>query len=200
MSPYAAVLAAALTLGACSGADPAPVETGAASTVSSSSSSAPSPTSSVPPTTAAPTTSEDPVLAKIPKEARPETPEGAKAFVRFYFSELNSAFRHADPTMLAGLAIKDCIMCNAMLEGVKDVSAKRQHYSGDLISVQAVTVMDFVSANRTLLVQIRQNPVKVLDTQGKVVEAAPRGAGSYVATLAYGREGGWRISRLQEAR
>lgn len=198
MSPYAAVLAAALTLGACSGADPAPAETGAASTVSSSSSSAPSPTSSVPPTTASPTTSEDPVLAKIPKEARPETPEGAEAFVRFYFSQLNRAFRVADPSAVNGLAGDSCAICTSMLQGVKDVRSKQRHYASDLITVQSVRVMDFVSDSRRVLAQVRQNEVRVLNPKGAVVQTIPAGSGSYVFTLNH--LGHWQVVRVQKAK
>ncbi|MDN5795203.1 MAG: DUF6318 family protein [Intrasporangium sp.] len=138
------------------------------------------------------------MVAKIPKEAQAETPKGAEAFVRFYFDQLNAAFREGDPGLVEGLTTQECIVCNAMLEGVKDVRAKQQRYDSDLITVKSASVMDFVSSNRRVLVQAKQNPVRVLDAKGGIVETAPKGSGSYVVSLEH--EGHWRVTRLQEAK
>ncbi len=55
-----------------------------------------------PTTTAKPTPTVDPVIAKIPAAARPETIEGAAAFAKFYFEQVNEAFRDSQTRRLAG--------------------------------------------------------------------------------------------------
>ena len=86
---YAAGLVAAVALAGCGtgGATPGgptPVGTSAAG---SSTAESPTPTSSA---------SLDPVLARIPVAARPEPPEGAAAFVKYYINEVNAAFKSGD--------------------------------------------------------------------------------------------------------
>ncbi len=200
LMPYAAVLAAAVTLSACSGGDLAPSGTTAAPTAVGMSTGTPmgTPTSSASSTSPTSTKVEDPVLAKIPKAARAETAEGAEAFVKFYFAQLNTAFREADPEAVGVLSTKSCIMCNALLEGVKDVKEKRQHYGSSLISVESTVIIYYILPKPQVLARIKQNPVRVLDAKGAVVETAPVGKGAYLFTLIH--EDHWRIARVQEAR
>lgn len=133
MFPYAAVLAAALTLASCSGRDPATAETVPAPPVATSSSSVPSPTSSAPPRSAAPTEAEDPVLTKIPKEARPETPEGAEAFAAHFLTALSGAAQKADPTPLIGLTRDWCETCRAMITSIYALQKGGHHHAGETL-------------------------------------------------------------------
>jgi hypothetical protein len=197
MVPYAAGLAAVLALGACSGGDPATAQTVSAPSVTSTS-PGPSPTSSAPSASTTRTEAEDPVLAKIPKEARAKTQKGAEAFVRFYFAQLNGAFREADPRAVEGLATEACKICSSMFEGVKEVRSKERHYGSDLITVESAAIMDFRPHSSQVLVHVKQNLVDVLDAKGRVVETISAGSGKYVFTLEYPE--GWRVARVQEAK
>ena len=88
--PYAAGLAALLVAAGCTSGSPTPNASTAVPTTASSSST--TTTAASPTTTAKPTPTVDPVIAKIPPAARPETMAGAEAFAKFYFGQVNEAF------------------------------------------------------------------------------------------------------------
>src|SRR6478609_6765870 len=110
--PYAAALVAVATLGACTGGDPGP--SGPPPSTHSSTSTATSAATTTTTTPApSPTTSVNPVIAKIPANARPGTQAGAEAFSAFYMGQVNVAFTKGDPNALAGLASPSCKVCSA---------------------------------------------------------------------------------------
>ncbi|EWT05815.1 hypothetical protein N864_01945 [Intrasporangium chromatireducens Q5-1] len=152
----------------------------------------------MPPTTASPTTNEDPVLAKIPKEARPETPEGAKAFANFYMKQVNQAFTEAEPSVLEGLASADCKMCKAFHEGAKDLEQRGIHHKGQSIEPTSVSVQQYDDAVRTVLVWTTQHSVPVVDEKGQKVDQTKSGKGIFLATLTFDKR--WQIQRLQVAK
>ncbi len=88
--PYAAGLAALLVAAGCTAGEPTPNASTAVPSTTSSSATTASP--SVATTTTKPTPTVDPVIAKIPAAARPETMAGAEAFAKFYVGQVNAAF------------------------------------------------------------------------------------------------------------
>ena len=106
--PYAVSLAALCVAAGCTSGSPAPTASTALPTTTTSSSAA---TTSAT-TTATPSPSVDPVVAKIPAAARPETIGGAAAFAKFYFDTLNTAFRERGPRarsmVSASPVVHDC--------------------------------------------------------------------------------------------
>ncbi len=89
--PYAAGLGALLIAAGCTAGAPTPnASTAVPSTTSSSATPTASPSAST--TTTTPTPTVDPVIAKIPAAARPETMAGAEAFAKFYVGQVNKAF------------------------------------------------------------------------------------------------------------
>lgn len=192
----AAALSAMLALAACNGAEPVVGPTG-------SSSSTPSKTTTAPPTTTTtskattttPTPTVDPVLAKIPKAARPETMEGAGAYMEFYFSELNKAFRDGNTATLDLLATPACETCKALSAGVADLREQGQRYGGDLANVNYSTASEFTPKTRRVLVDLLQQAVPILDSKGKQVGTTPRAQTQFVATLQFSNR--WNITKLQ---
>ncbi len=100
--PYAAGLATALLLSGCGGSVP---PTGPATAPLVAESDSTGVASGGTPTTRATTTSVevDPVVARIPKAARPNTQAGAEAFAKFYYEQVAKAWMQADPSLLDGL-------------------------------------------------------------------------------------------------
>ena len=194
--PYAAALAALLTVTACSGGDPGPTATTPPVSPTSTSTS----TTTSPPlatTPASPTSLVDPVRARIPAGAREETMEGAAAYSKFYFRELNEAFKRADPTLLNGLATSACKTCVALQNGVNDVRKAGHHYGGDLTRINYASATEFSSEVRRVLVDLNQMAVPVLDKSDKNVDTTRSAKLAFVATLEY--RGRWIITRLQRA-
>lgn len=193
---YAAAGLAVALLGACTGGDPGPATTAppSGSSAGTTTSAAPSTT-----TTSAPsqTTPVDPVIAKIPAAARPETIEGAAAYTRFYFAQLNKAFKTGNQSVLDGLFTTGCKTCTALSAGVADVAKAGHHYGGDLTRIHYASTTEFSSAARRVLVDLSQMKVAVLDKDGRTVDETRSAKLAFVATLEYEKR--WVITRLQKA-
>lgn len=190
--PYAAGLAAVVALAGCGDGG---TQAGGPSTSGQAKTSTAVTSSASPTTTTEPV---DPVLARIPAAARPETPAAGAAYVRFYFEQVNRAFTDADTTPIENLAAKDCEMCSAFAAGVEDLRSKGHHYERDLASIEAVSSMEFTRAGGRVLVDLKQMPVPIQDVHGKTVRTAATAEVRFVATVTY--EGRWLITRLQNAK
>jgi hypothetical protein len=189
--PYAAGLAALMALAGCgtSGATPTAQTPVGSRAATSTAATAPAKATTAP---------VDSVLARIPAAARPETREGAKAYVEFYFQTVNAAFVAADAKPLSGLATASCEMCAAFAAGVKDLQNSGQHYGGNLAVITSVSPMDFTRERRTVLVELTQKAVPVRDAKGKTVRTAPTADLRFVATVSYRDR--WSITRLQNVK
>jgi hypothetical protein len=189
---YAAGLAAVVALAGCGDGDrqaggPAtPVEARTSTAVTSP---------AAPTTTTAPA---DPVLARIPAAARPNTPKGAEAFARFYFEQVNEAFKRADAARLQDLTTQACELCKGMAQGVTDMAAKRHHYGGDLAKVNFTSPVDSTATSQRVLVDAKQLSVAIVDEEGRKVDQTDAADLRFVATLSY--DGRWVITRLQKAK
>lgn len=191
--PYAAALVALATLGACTGGDRGPSRT--TPPASTTTSAAPTTTTTTSPPSPSP--SVDPVIAKIPPTARPETLDGASAYAQFYFSQLNLAFRNGDPSALLGLSSRDCKTCEALRNGVTDVAKAGHHYGDDLTKVNYASATEFSSTARRVLVDLNQRAVPVLNESGRKVDETRSAKLAFVATLQFDKR--WIITRLQKA-
>jgi hypothetical protein len=190
---YAAGLAAVLALAGCgdgggqaggpSASVPATTSTAAVSSTASSTS------------TTAPV---DPVLARIPAAARPETSAGAEAFTAFYFKELNRAWETGNPSPLEGLSAPDCKTCVAFFEGAQSLKDAGEHHKGETLTVTEVSAVNFVNQKRELAVHATQNAVPVVNASGVTVDTTAAGEGVFIVNLTF--DGRWVVSRLQTAK
>ncbi|WP_404393026.1 DUF6318 family protein [Humibacillus xanthopallidus] len=192
---YAASLAALLIAAGCTAGTPTPNASTAVPTTTSS--SATTTATATPTTTAKPTPTVDPVIAKIPAAARPETIEGAAAFATFYFKSLNDAFRTADPAVLQGLATTSCTMCTSLAQGVADVRAAGNRYDGDLAKVNYASTSEFTPTSRKVLISLSQRRIPIVNSAGDKVDTTRAANLSFVATMDYDER--WVITRLQKA-
>lgn len=192
----AAVLASALLLSACTGGDPDPSGTPPASVTAST----------TPPTTAttsAPTTSPpvkttppvDPVLAKIPADARKETPAGAEAFVKFYFDQLNRGSKESTPAPVEGLAAKSCETCAAFETSLRDLQTRGNRYSDSSVLVKYASASKFVDDSKLVLVSIEQSSVPILNKRNEIVSSTKAGNIVFTATLTF--DSRWSIAALR---
>ncbi|MFC3807897.1 DUF6318 family protein [Terrabacter sp. MAHUQ-38] len=192
--PYAAALAALLTVTACSGGDPGPTAT--TPPVSPTSMST---TTSAPPaiTSATTTSSLDPVIAKIPTAARPDTEAGAAEFAKYYFGQINNGFQTGDPRAVEGLSVASCVTCQAFASAIKALKVKGQRYGADLAQVEYSSTLDF-TPNVRVLIDLSQQQVPILDTKGKRVGLTPTGKASFVVSLKFSAH--WTVTRIQKAK
>jgi len=177
-------LAASMLLAACGGdAEPGP---------SSSSTATSSPTTSAPPTTASPTT--DP---NIPVAARANTPAGAEAFVRYFYSQLNLAWSKPQAGLISVLSTPSCKTCaNFEAEASKSV-AKMEGVVGQSIVLDSVDTSDATNSARMTVLAIGYQPKTiVVDATGKTVETLQRERVRTLVTVQWDADG-WRIGEIQ---
>lgn len=189
---YAAALVALSALAACSGGDPVP----SARTVPAASSTAITTSMSATTTQATATPTVDPVIAKIPAAARPETESGAQSFARHFFDSLNHSAVRAEPQILDGLFSSDCKTCVAMHDSITELKREGRHHAGPTVKIVSVSTSSFVDEKRVVLVQVDQRAVDVLDGKGKKVDRTLADRGTFAVTLGFST-GHWVVSRLQ---
>ena len=150
----------------------------------------PSATVAVTPT---PTTTAAPVV--VPSAAVPATPQGAAAFVRFFYGELNGAFQDGNAQRIRVLSDPGCATCNNYAKAT-DASAKTQHYIvGDSfasLQVEAAPAAHGV----TLVIVLGVVPARRVSDNG-VVTTLPSD-GSFANTVAVQRRGNqWLIRAIR---
>ncbi len=192
---YAAGLAAVFALAGCG--DPEGASGPAATAGGTGSASSVAATS--PATANATTTAEvDPVLARIPAAARPETSAGAEAFTAFFFKQINHSWSSGDPAALEGLFASECKTCVAFHDGAEELREAGQHHQGETLSVEHLTVSNFVDPKRELTVWVTQNAVPVVNDKGVKVSMTKAAKGAFIVTVKF--QGRWVVSRLQTAK
>jgi hypothetical protein len=158
---------------------------------SSSSTSAPSPTTTAPPT-ASPTT--DP---NIPVAARAHTPAGAEAFVRYFYSQVNTAWTKPNAGLISALSSPGCKSCAALEATAAGLVEKHQHYDGAPVTIVTVAGLGESSPGRPeVLVVFIQEHRSVIDETGQVVLTDKRKQGKSVATLGWSGHG-WLVAMVQ---
>lgn len=184
-------LAASMVLAGC-GAEDKP-------DVSPSSTSISSPTTIAAPTTPTPSPTSDAKPSTdpgIPAAARAHTPNGAAAFVKYFYSKLNASWATADPSLLAPLSDPDCKTCNAFISSAASFRSKNQHYKGEVFSVTSIAGLGKGLEGEEVLVVGEQEPGALVDQSGAVIEASVRQAGKFVVSLSWtGKR--WHVMELQ---
>ena len=185
--PYAAGLATALLLSGCGGSDP-PTVPATAPQVAQSDSRTVASGSAAP--TSAKTTPEDPVLARIPKAARPNTQAGAEAFAKFYYEQVAKAWMKPDPTLLDGLSTETCKTCDAFRATADDLQTHGERYASTPLTIKGTTVYAFIPGKKHIAVHLTANGAKIVDEAGVTVEnVASEGPQTFVLSLKY--DGHW---------
>lgn len=192
----AAALASALVLSACTGGSSDPGPTG---TTPPSTSATPPPTSSTSqiPTTTTPihatTTSSGPDFPKgVPEAAQKQTPEGAKAFAKYFVSIFNDAWTRPDPDLLRPLCLDRFEACGAYLKTAADLKAKGHRYDGDPLTASSFTVLARESSRTPVLMVGFQEKRNVVSQGGSIVLTDPRESLRIVYALSW-NDRGWQV-------
>lgn len=188
---YAAGLAAVVALAGCSDGG---VQAGEPSTQMPAKTS-----TAVVPSTTSPTTTTpvDPVLARIPAAARPETMEGAAAFSQFYMEQLNEAFMAGNTRPIEGLTRTSCSRCETFRQAIAGLQQKGERHAGESLKVTRRETLAFTKDHRAALVEVELFAVPVVNVSGKRVDMTEADTGAFVATLVFDQH--WEVARLQVA-
>lgn len=119
-------------------------------------------------TTASPTT----FPADVPAEARPNTPQGAVAFVKHFFATLNRAYTTPTAGIISPLSTSNCKSCAVFEQRATSYVANGHRYDRPAVKVLEVSVSpETPRANGQVIdAVIDQLPARIIDTTGKVVK------------------------------
>jgi hypothetical protein len=205
LTRVAVSLAAAGLLAGCGGSDTppgagAPTGTTSPTGASAPTSTAPTPTaSSVKPTTPASTTTTTPTAAPLPPAAKAHSKAGAEAFVRAYFAEVNRAWTTPSTTQLSHYASVGCKSCAALLKTATTLEMKKQHYSGDPVSLRTVSAATEAGTGRyQVSVSAIQERRDVVDSDGDVVLSDSRKTLGFLIALDW-RNNRWSIDTIRRS-
>ncbi|GAA2154328.1 DUF6318 family protein [Humibacillus xanthopallidus] len=140
----------------------------------------------------------DPVIAKIPAAARPETMAGGEAFARFYIAQVNQAYTTADPGALRGLSTQACKTCEQFVATAAKFREDGVHHDSPSLKVTSATATTFAANRREVTAFVNQAAVRVVDGGGKAVSRTSEAKGAFLLTLAF--DSHWRVTRLQTAK
>ncbi len=168
-----------LLVSACSGADPRP----RALPTLASSSQTPAPT-----------------LAALPEAAKAKTPQGADAFVRFFFAQLNIAFTSGTPEMIRVLSAPSCVLCKTYADALGAARA-----NGQFLDVDTFVISDVAAAPLQQLGTIVQvfgsTPLRhLVDRRGTVLETVPATGAFHYELTAKRTPDSWLVADLREVR
>ncbi len=120
----------------------------------------------------------------MPKAAKKETPEGAKAFVRYWVNLMSYIYETGDSRPLDGLWSSSCVVCRTIPESLTNVYATGWIIGGKLrapsIEVRSTVVKD----QMILVAQVIQAELKVRRQDGSMKSYASTNDG-YTYTLVW---------------
>jgi len=151
----AAALAGITLLAGCSDSG------GANETLPSTSSTAAETSASLPPL--------GPPDLPMPAQAREQTPEGVRAFAKYYIELINIASSDLDATYLRSLS-RDCDTCNRIADDAEDDRAAGYIYQGGALTITSIGDGALTAEGGEVAFVVDQAPLSVLDPAGQPVE------------------------------
>ena len=137
-----------------------------------------------------------PTLAALPEAAKAKTPQGADAFVRYFFSQLNVAFSTSDASIIKALQNGECATCDNY-QGALEAARSAGHFlKGNSFEVRDVAAAPLQPLGTTAEVFGAVPPRSQVDARGVVLKELPAGSDFHlVAVLKHGPHG-WLVSGL----
>jgi hypothetical protein len=135
-----AVTAGLLLATGCTGSDDAATSPTTAATATAS----PTAEATDSPTTETPEPTETSALPPLPDAATENTPEGAEAFIRYYFDVANQLYQEPPPAeeipelVDARLVDPDCISCETLRQELTQLSENGQRTLDDLYTIDSM--------------------------------------------------------------
>lgn len=181
---YAAAAATVLLAAGCNGGadnqpSPTPTPTVSSPTASPSDSGSPSPSASV----------------SIPAEAMAQTPEGAVAFVKFFFDSVNEAWQQGDPDGLSPLFSGTCGTCANNAQYAVDLKAAGQRTNGPSVEVSDLVAHSSDGSSMFVDFTLHQLQVSVVDGSEQIVSTSVPSTTPLRAAVRW-EEGRWFVGAI----
>jgi hypothetical protein len=179
-----------LGLAGCSGSD-APPQLAPPGTVGTP--GTPDPSS---PSGTAPSATADPSWPPIPAAAKAHTPAGAEAFARYYFTALNYAFTHPDPTIFDSIALPGCKSCANHKETAEGLSRHGWRYLNAPEKVVATNPDPAQSKDtQDVSVVFRSVSGTVVNANNQVVDRKPKDSAIFSLHIKW-ETADWRVAEI----
>jgi hypothetical protein len=142
------------------------------------------------------TPSATPAAVEIPAAATPPTAQGADAFVRFFFKQLNHGFEASDPEAIKSLSGAACSSCNNFIATLAASRAKGEFLRGDSFSVAEVAAPPLEGDGTVVDISGEIPPRDRVDANGRVLRHLDA-AGPFHLTVEIARAGnGWVVKAM----
>jgi len=160
-----------------------------------SSSSADTP-QALPSLSASPSPSAVPSTVPTGKDAA--TPEGAAAFVRFFYSEISRGFAERDPSIVSRLSAPTCKTCKLYVDSIAEIRDKNERLRGGGFKILYAVAPNDTAPTARVDVQYDFARADFVDAAGKVIQTTPamKGVEEELALIRSGPS--WRIATVKQ--
>ena len=135
--------------------------------------------------------------ADVPAEARANTPDGAKAFAKHYFAQINKAFTTPQAGLIAPLSELTCLSCAGFANAADGYAKLGQRYSVDPIQVIEVTTASESPESGAFVDAVLKLPAaKLVDPTGAVVDTFAEKRGVFLVEM-HRRPEGWVVQKIR---
>jgi hypothetical protein len=140
-----------------------------AACASSGSGAAPPPPAVVTPSTQTPAQSAPP---PVPAPNTPATAEGAIAFIKAYYAEMNHALYTNELSLLSAYSQPSC-PCRKLVGQITDHRLKNQHWTSHAREIDSFSVDLIDSVHAEVSVHSHWPATRLVDNRGKVIDSDP---------------------------
>lgn len=133
----------------------------------------PPPLPRIPSESATPTEEPAALPAAVPSAAQAETPEGAAAFARFFYAEVERAYEEKDPDIVRALSAPDCRACARFMQSVADLRDTGGRTTGVIYNIRSAEVPALTGEGARVTVIYNSPAIQGLDANGMVVHEEP---------------------------
>ena len=148
----------------------------------------------LPTLTPVPTTTFSP--AALPRLAKARSPQGADAFVHFFFEQLNFAFSSSSPETIRALSNSECETCATYEESLTDARSKGRRIEGDSFAVDTVAAAPLQSLGTLVEVTGHVPARRVVNADGKVMQSLPTNGSFHFTVAVKWVSGHWLVSAI----
>lgn len=145
------------------------------------------------PTAAAPT----PTAGPVPTEAQAETPEGAAAFARFFYAEVQRAFAEKDPAIVERLSAPSCETCKLFVASLTTLRDNDESASPVRYDIKAAESPAITGEEAIVTVLYDGPAIQRFDAAGAVIREEPAVVDAQEQMLLVRGPRGWLVSEIQ---
>ena len=149
----------------------------------------------LPSPTATPSASASPV--PVPPQATPHTPQGAAAFVRFFFDQLNVAFSTSDAALVRRYSTANCGTCTLYAKSLEYGRSHGLRIEGDSFAITDVQAVP-VASGSVVVEALGDIPAKKeVDATGRTVDSVAGHSHFHCTVILTAAADAWRVSDIR---